>query len=315
MNPLHSKSTLVRALRGCFGKFRHVVDIHNRMNELMQYSCQSEEPEYLVLLGETGVGKSTLLKRFLKDHPRIEHPEFTEIPVLYAEIPSRCTIKMLVSHLLSEMRSPFWNRGDELERTRQFVKLLKTTKVRLILLDEVNHLVDRGKEKSHYTVGDWVKQLGTRSGLPIVLTGIPRSKQLFETNEQLADRFGEIVYIEPMSAEEQDPHSIRSAMTVFKTVLGDLDTIDLTTSSALKCFAYASGGRLRGIRRILVRAVELAYANAKPKPKINMTTLSKAFKQVIYPKAPPTRDPFDKKFNGVPLTQAGEPYALKGSSK
>jgi hypothetical protein len=96
-------------------------------------------------------------------------------------------------------------------------------------------------------------------------------------------------------------------MGVFKAALGDFDSIDLSADTNSKLIAFATAGRLRGMRRLLVRAVELAFESKKQQ--INLEILSQAFQQVIYVGCPVTRNPFHVKFDEYPLIRAGEPYA------
>jgi Bacterial TniB protein len=313
MDKRHTKHSIARALRGCFGKFPHVNNTNQRLDDLLHTDYTGVEPESIFILGDTGVGKSTLLTRYCRQHPRVEHATFTEVPILYAEVPSRCTIKMLAGHLLKALGSPFWNRGDEVERTHQLVTLIQGCKVQLVILDEVNHLVDRGREKSHYEVSDWIKQLITATNKPFVLSGIPRARKLLSTNEQLADRFGEVISIKPFTANADQSNSIASAMGVFKVALGDLDCIDLTSEKNAERMAMATAGRLRGMRRLMVRAVETAF-EAKV-PKIDLPVLAHAFEKVIYVNCPPKRNPFRADFDGHPLTRANEPYAPRLGEK
>ena len=258
-----------------------------------------------MILGMPGTGKSTLLEYVTKRHPRIEHDTVTEVPILYVEIPTRCSINKLVTTMLHSMGSPLWNKGDELEKTLHLQTLLRACKTRLVILDEVNHLVDRGKQRSHYTVGDWIKSLGTDAKVSLVLSGVTRSRELLLTNEQLADRFGEVMELPMLSLDGSAESTTNAALREFGKLLG-VDAIDLTDRETARKIIYATQGRLRPLRRLLVRAVDVGFLSTKPK--IDLPVLAKAFEEVIYAGAPPKRNPFHDKFDGAPLTKPGEPY-------
>jgi Cdc6-like AAA superfamily ATPase len=309
--PRQIASSVKRRLRKFFGHFPQVKVALNRLEELVDYECDHEEPECLVIIGDTGTGKSTLIEYFVQLHPRVEHPEFTEVPVLYVEVPAKCSVKMLAALMLHKLGSPYWNRGDEVERTEQLITLLSACKVRMIIIDEVNHLADRGAEKSHYHVGDWIKQLIRASGLSVVLAGTKAAEILWNTNEQLADRFRERIVLQPLSMEGKRLRELRSVLGAFLGLITDVPCIDITEEAHARTIAFATAGRLRAIRKLLVRAVEIAAT--KPRFAVTRSTLAEAFLLVIYPEAPNDRNPFSPKFNGLPLTSKDEPFSPRGT--
>lgn len=307
MNNVQVAAAAKRRLRKFFGHFPQVKPTLQRLEDLVAYQCAGEEPECIAIIGDTGTGKTTLIENFVQSKGRVEHQDFTEVPVLYVEVPAKCSVKMLAALMLRNLGSPFWNRGDEVERTDQLITLLNACKVRMIIVDEVNHLADRGAEKSHYHVGDWIKQLIRLSRLPVVLAGTSAASILWETNEQLADRFREQIVLAPLSTEKSRIHELRSVLGAFRGLMQDVPCIDITQAEHAKSIAFATAGRLRDIRRLLVRAVEIA-AN-KPRFEITRSILSEAFLQVIYRGAEAKRNPFSKRFDGLPLTKPEEPFA------
>src|SRR5216683_1683518 len=53
----------------------------------------ANEPEGLLIQGECGAGKTTMVKLYMKDYPRTYTPESTRVPVLYAQVPAPATCK------------------------------------------------------------------------------------------------------------------------------------------------------------------------------------------------------------------------------
>lgn len=139
MSTLSTSSAMAHRIRHTFMHFKQVKRILARAAELMATDWSGSEPEHLVVFGETGVGKSTALERILRKHPKTEHATFTEFPVLYVEVPARCTIARLCSVLLQALGSPFWNKGKDEERQDALIALMKKCKVRLVIIDEINH--------------------------------------------------------------------------------------------------------------------------------------------------------------------------------
>lgn len=69
--------------------------------------------------------------------------------------------------MLAALGSPYAKAGNEADKLEQLLTLLRSCKVRLILLDECNHLADRGAQKTHHSMADGIKELLGRGQRPI----------------------------------------------------------------------------------------------------------------------------------------------------
>ena len=306
-----TRDAITRAIRRSFARFPHVKTTLAELERLCSYDCADEEAEHLLIIGESGVGKSTLLRRFRDLHPPVARDEYTEVPVLYVALDSACSIKKLARSLLLELGSKYWDKGDESQLTYQLICLLRGCKVRLVILDEVNHLVDRGGEKTHHNIADWIKRLSDATHLPFVLAGIPRAERLLDTNDQLRSRFRQVISIQPFSMEDKShENEFRSVLLSFQKLLDGIRSVDLSHPTVARSIVFATGGRLREIRKLLIRAVELAFERSVPQ--LTTADLSRAFETVIYRDAADARNPFSKRFSRVPLTKPGEPFAPIG---
>ncbi|QIL71024.1 AAA family ATPase [Diaphorobacter sp. HDW4B] len=295
------------SVASAFGKFPQVLALLDTLDARFHNALDDGEPEHLMVLGESGTGKTTTLRHFCQKHPPIERPEVTEVPVVYAEIPSKTTIKGLAGTLLQAMGSPYWNKGDQIQRTHQLVTLLRACRTRVVILDEANHLVDRGGVRTHYHIGDWIKQLSRPGGPALVLAGTPRAELLLATNTQLRGRFGECFSINPLSANGEDLGLFAKILRSFEAQLKPIECVKFGDPVIARQFAFATAGRLRAICKLLRGAIDIAAKQRHPR--IDMKVLEQAFEKVLLKSAPPERNPFSGKFNGVPLTKAGEPFA------
>jgi len=308
MNAPDTSMRIVQTITRSFVKFPHVASLTERLTQLIRHPYINEEPENIIVLGESGVGKSRVLQKFRNTYPPIVHPEYTEVPVLYVSVPANGNASALASAMLLALGSPFWDRGKIKDLTFQLHCLLKQCKVKVIVLDEVNHLVDKGGVKTHHYTADWLKVLLDEARLPIVMAGIPRAMRLLKANDQLRSRFREIIYIKPFSVEnEVETGRFCAVLTTFTNMMAGVEVISLTSGDLPKKMLFATNGYLRDIRRLLVRAVELAFRDGSLK--IKLSTLEEAFRQVIYAGAPNERNPFCAKFTNTPLIKIDEPFA------
>ena len=300
---------IARAIGGLFGRFPQTEALRNTLKDRLIRALSPGEQEHLMVVGEPGTGKSTTLRRFCDEHPRIEHEEWTEVPVLYCEVPAKTSVKQLAGLMLDVMGSEFADKGDEVQRTKQLKTLIKACRTRVIILDEVNHLVDRGGVRTHYQVSDWIKQLSWSGGPVLVLAGTPKSILLLETNLQLRSRFGEVVSIEPLCANGAQSKVFSKVLRTFGALIKPINCIDLGTPEVTRQMGFATGGRLRSIQALLRGAVRVA-ANLE-RQRIDGDVLAMAFARVIFPDAPAERNPFCAEFNGIPLNKPQEPFAYE----
>lgn len=307
-------SKIARSIGRAFIQFDHVKAILEKLRDLVETDFDMGEPDILFIVGDPGTGKTWLAKRFAADYPRREHDTFTNVRVLLVSVPAKCSLKRLPGAILEALGSPLWNVGDEEQRSHQLETLLKKCGVKLVILNEANHLIDRGKAKSHYLLADWIKLISERAGVPFVLVGIPRLKVLLDVNEQLADRVREVVTIEPFGVDARCKNQMITALQSFDLLLDGIDRIPLADPENARLFTFATAGRLRRIRRMLVESVHVA--SEMPSPRIDLPVLARVFREHIFKGAADARNPFvPGKFNGQPLTGPGEPYAPRRQTK
>jgi len=159
------------------------------IEECYYHSKISKEPLCALITGEPGVGKSTLCEKYEEAHPRIETEEKTIIPVLVSEIPIPTTAKNMVTALLLALGDPLADKGTTYSKTLRLFRLLRECETGIIIIDEFHHIIDKDSKKILYTVSDWLKQLITKTELPLILVGLPHSVKILEANSQLKRRF------------------------------------------------------------------------------------------------------------------------------
>jgi len=293
-----------------FLRFEYIDELNKELEACYRAGeRRAAKQRHLVIFGDSGSGKTRLLVNFALRYPPRELADRTQIRVLFVKMPSNPTPRKIVKAIHTALGSMFAGKGDDDDQLRHAKTLCWECGVNLIVMDEVSHLVDRGREKTHYKFGDALKEVVDALEVSFVLTGIPRLKRLFEVNEQLRGRFGRRRHIRPFSiATAGQAKVFRRAVGAFVKRISPLQSVDLLSDEILPRIWFATNGLLRPLVELLKEAVDLAYVSKHRE--IDLAILAMAFLNVVWHEAPEHRNPFNATFNTLPLTANGEPYAL-----
>jgi len=260
----------------------------------------------LVIQGPSGVGKSTLIKEYVRELESTDPPQLGHRSVLIVEIPSSPTKKNLATAMLTAMSDPYADSRSHSAETKfaRIVLLLSSLGVEVVVLDEAQHLVDY-KRNAAYEAADWIKSLMNETSITFVLVGLKRTEGLLWANEQLRRRFSATVDYNRFMLTE-------ACWTQFATLLRGIrellpvESISFSNKEMIRRFYLASFGLIDYLIKVLDRSVWLVqYRNFEG---INLGILSEAFKDEVWSAAPNERNPFNDAFDFKPLIRDREPF-------
>ncbi len=266
-----------------------------------------DEPNCLLITGESGCGKSRVRREYVKNYPRIEMEDRTAIPVLHLELPSQPTVKNVAERLLLQLGDPFAERGSAEGKTSRIVTLMRECRVELVILDEFQHFVDSSNEKVEYKVADWLKSVINDSKVPFVLMGLPRCRRILDVNEQLRRRFLPRVELHRFRIDK------KAELKQFVAVLKGLEKSlalqipsVLTDKDVIRRIYYATHGVIAHTMKLVAESLNIALSEQRPT--IDQDVLRQAFERVIWADARNQDNPFHLTFEDRHLNKAGEPF-------
>jgi Cdc6-like AAA superfamily ATPase len=165
------------------------AEARQRIEQCFAFSAAKAEAEGLAIVGESGTGKTSVLKSFQSNHMPTRSPDGMEIPILYASVPPMPTVKSLAGVMLAALNAPDSERGTENEKSKRLRVLMRETGTRMVMIDEFQHFYDRGKRQIMLHVADWLKVLIDETRSTLVVAGLPSCRVVINENEQLARRF------------------------------------------------------------------------------------------------------------------------------
>lgn len=236
-----------------------------RLHQCLENVENDRNPKSIALIGESGTGKTKLLKSMVAEHPFSDTECLTSCPVLYLEIMPKPTTKKLFQEILMTMGDKFWYKGTEAELRYRCWTLLKKCGVKMILFDEYQRLIERSSKKVIHDVAELTKDF-INSGIGVVVAGIRGSENILNADSQLKRRMMSTVFLNRFDYENKiDQKEFISILSAFYKYIKQhcaLPEIFLP-ENAIK-FYCASGGLIGYVTLILDTAMIKAIHSGTP---------------------------------------------------
>lgn len=168
--------------------------MHEQFQRAYDFACdiveRSKDGERLIafLLGIQRQGKTLVSELLLQDSPAYSVQGVQVIPIVRVVTPTRPTKKSMAEAIIAALDKRCYGRYTADQATARAIFLLKTAQVRVLLFDEIQHVVERNTAKSWYEVADWLKTLSDELRLSLLLIGLPAAREILSVNHQLRDR-------------------------------------------------------------------------------------------------------------------------------
>jgi hypothetical protein len=252
-------------------------------------------PIVFPLLGDSRAGKSALLKdieaRFADNLSPSGHRR-----VMFVPMPSAASNEALAVRIIQKIVGDIQVKGKTYQILNQARETMKAAGVRVLLVDETNHLVEKmttekAQTKENRQTADWFKELGDISGISVVVTGLSHVSRMYADNDQLENRGLVGARINPyawsVTADKLQFENTISAAIAHMEVHGW--SIDVDADLLTRVAYFGGGGYIGKARDFLVRIETIGNMHKK----LDVALLSSAYK--------------DK----YPLDSHGDPTLLK----
>ena len=264
--------------RNCFITSPSIDAILKLIHRCRRISKCGGGSECMILMGDPGAGKTSVKKKYKKQHPGKEESERTFIPVFLSEFPAKATPREAAVTMAMDLGHELSPKGMlDTQLTKQLVKLIKACGVEIILLDEFHNLIETRSYEVLEEAVRWLKTLvNALEDIPIVLLGLPYSKVILNFDEQLNQRFMIRRRIEPFKImDKKDREIYRVFLKRISLELPFEKKPPLESEEfSLRLFSF-SKGNMRRLKLILDIAAEQAVENQDEE--LTLDHLSAAF--------------------------------------
>lgn len=254
-------------------------------------------PVCLLVVGDSRTGKSFMVKNALRNCCSQMQDEQS---VVYAVAPAKATLKSLLESLLHGLGDPHWYRGDISNMTQRLYTQLEAVNCRMIILDEFQHLCDKGQDKTLDILADWLKDLIEIKHVGLIAVGMPESQSIINRNPQLGGRFDAVLRMPTF--DWMDGASRAQFRGILKSFRVEMDPFELPLieyeEMAFRMY-LATAGRIGLVAKLLNRAVKDAVRRGSRK--IDVPALQAAYQRAIWsaPRFPVKEGPFLAKYDAL----------------
>ncbi|WP_420429586.1 TniB family NTP-binding protein [Kordiimonas sp.] len=272
-------ATALGRFRKLFIEYDFTQELSRQIQLFHQVSEASDISNLMLLYGDTGSGKSTLVNRYINAVRERVKEAHVEQPVLFVMVPSSCTPKALASSLLVALEDPCYNKGTLTDMTVRVVALIRKKKVSLIVLDEFQHFIDRENKKVAYCSADWLKELVIQVNCPFLLVGLPSTSRVICENQQLERRVLTKLELRPLPfSTKADRERLQTLLLFFAEELPFGNARMIAHEEMARRIHIACRGRMGYLARLLQQAGMVALEEEELELKVSH--FSKAYDRV-----------------------------------
>jgi type II secretory pathway predicted ATPase ExeA len=144
----------------------------------------------MLLYGESGTGKTSIIRQFRKMHPPTDDPLEDEdtIPVLVVETPFEPKVSMLYDRILYEIGVPYKTTENVVVKENRIEFYVNKLGVKMLILDEFHNILN-GSASQQRKVLSAIKSLTNTLKIPIVLAGTRDALIAVESEDEMKRRF------------------------------------------------------------------------------------------------------------------------------
>jgi energy-coupling factor transporter ATP-binding protein EcfA2 len=272
---VRERQAYVETIRIWYPRMRAIYDA---VAQLHDFNALSAEPQCLMVVGPTGVGKSTLLRSYTTTYPREPRPEVDRLPILEVTVPARATIRNFVTRLLLAVGDPLADKGTVGAMENRLLRFMRQCEVEMLVVDDLQHFVDRDSDRVLHDISNWLKNLVKETHTACVMAGLPEAERVLHANPQLGRLFGDPHRLQPFTWDASQPETVaefRRFLQTLEEMLPLPETMPLTAvEMTWRCYV-ASEGCMAYLMNLVRRATQRAILLERPA--LDMTLLAEAF--------------------------------------
>jgi hypothetical protein len=256
-------------------------------------------PRGMMFVGETGVGKTTILEYYRElyctENQLEVEPDQGKYAIVLTRLQADSGKRSFLHSLCVQLGVIPKSKATVNDLEIQAITLLQKREVELVLVDEFHHLASRDGQKNLDSIGDLLKNLMDIAKVPFVLAGTLTALNVLENHPELQRRFAASTRMHNLNLNSvEEEQKLSKILGACQKNCG-LPSIRLNDAGMLERFVLASRGRIGTIIAIIETAIDMA----NPVTGITRNDLAEAFDFCRADPTYPKCNPFSASINIV----------------
>jgi len=250
----------LRDFSDCIVVHPQVKIIFDDFDELRFNRKFQSDQQCMLLIGDTGVGKSHLINHYKKRVLATQNYSRSTIPVLVSRISRGKGLEATLIQMLADLElfgsSQIKKRGYKIDLTKKLVESLIKAQVELLIINEFQELIEFKSVQERQLIANGLKFISEEAKVPIVLVGMPWAERIAE-EPQWASRLIRKRQLEYFSLKNNSKYFRQYLMGLAKNMPFDEPPKLEGKQTALAIFS-ACKGENRALKHLLTEALKHA---------------------------------------------------------
>jgi len=252
----------LRNFSDCIVMHPQIKTIFNDFDELRLNRKFQSDQQCMLLIGDTGVGKSHTINHYKKRVLATQNYSRNTMPVLVSRISRGKGLDATLVQMLADLElfgsSQIKKRGYKTDLTKKLVESLIKAQVELLIINEFQELIEFKSVQERQQIANGLKFISEEAKVPIVLVGMPWAAKIAE-EPQWASRLVRKRKLEYFSLKNDSKYFRQYLMGLAKKMPFDVPPKLESKNTTIALFA-ACRGENRALKHLLLEALKLALS-------------------------------------------------------
>ncbi|MFT5756894.1 MAG: GTPase SAR1 family protein [Alteromonadaceae bacterium] len=260
-----SESEQLKNFSECLVEHPQVKEIYQDFDDLRQNRTFQSDQQCMLLIGDTGVGKSHLINHYKKRSLATLNTNNQKVPVLVSRISSSRGLSSTLIQILTDLElfgaKYRGTKGHDNDLIKKVVDNLVRADVELLIINEFQELIEFKSTKERQVIANALKFVSEEAKVPIVLVGMPSSEQIAE-EPQWSSRLIRRRNLEYFSLKNKRKYYLQYLMGLAKKMPFEL-TPKLEEPHLSIAIFSACRGENRALKHLLLEAIKMSFVKGK----------------------------------------------------